>query len=65
MGFLDTLFELLRGQAEKVNDNYNKGYDKAEKLSDEQIKAKLNNSHVNAAEKMGMAQAYKDRNGIE
>lgn len=60
MSFLEGLLEVLTGQVEKANGRYNQGYDKAERLSDEQLRRRIQNCS-NSFEKVGMMQAYKDR----
>ena len=49
----------------EAQDNYDKGYEKAQKLNDSQIRNKVTKSDMNVYEKQGMAQAFKDRHGID
>lgn len=63
MGFFDKLENMLEETSERANNDFSKGYARAEKLSDAQIKEKMANART--FEKAGMIQAYKDRNGIE
>lgn len=60
MGFLDSLFGAVSEQAGKANERYEKGYEKASKLSDAELERRIRNTS-NKFEQMGMMKAYKER----
>ena len=65
MGFLENLFNVILAFGEKTQNDYSKGYDKADDLTSEQIKERIKDPHRSPAEKAGMAQAYKDSHESE
>lgn len=62
MSFLGSLFDIAMREMEQKQNTYERANEKAAKMSDEQLRRKIENSS-NTFEKMGYAQEWKDRHG--
>lgn len=59
-----SFFDKAMNVANDAHRNYDKGYERAEKMTDSQIRNKIS-STSNTFQKAGMMQAYKDRKESE